>query len=240
MLKPPPDPDVERSHEERREVQLAPHGAGPLLQRDYVIVLEGAACSPEEMVRKVRSDFPRFPPEVYCIFDRPEGAEGPLQVGDTMHVYLRGAGHAGVLVTHVDARSMTLRTQQGHQEAGRITFGASYDVGGRVVFRIRSRARQGNVLRYLGYAFAGKFIQKRIWAYFLERLARECGGRMLGGVVSSTDRVSDSPADQGAEEAPTLVAKHPQGGDGSTDVPGGSADGERGRRGRGGGAAHHR
>src|SRR5207248_5651976 len=95
LLAPPPR-DVARSEEEERRVQLAKHGAGPMLQRDFVIVLEGASCSPEELMRKLRTGFPRFSPKLYCTFDRPEGSEGPLRVGDTMHVHLRGAGHAAV------------------------------------------------------------------------------------------------------------------------------------------------
>lgn len=203
LLVPPPR-DVARSEEEERRVQLAKHGAGPMLQRDYVIVLEGAKCSPEALMLKLRTEFPRFSPKLHCTFSRPRGSEGPLQVGDTMHVHLRGAGHAAVLATHVDSLRLTLRTQEGHQEAGRITFGADYDAGGRLVVRIRSRARQRNLPRFLGYAFLGMKIQSRIWSGFLTSLAADCGGRMLGGVMTCTDRVPESPADRGEEEAATL------------------------------------
>src|SRR5205085_8329926 len=113
----PEDRSVERSEEEQRPAQLAKHGAGPMLQRDFAMVLEGSGCSPEEMMLKVRAQFPRFSPARLCRFTRPSGAAGPLRVGDTMHVHLRGAGHAGVLVTHTDSYRLTLRTQQGHQEA---------------------------------------------------------------------------------------------------------------------------
>src|SRR5262249_4728480 len=173
--------DVSRSEEEQRRVQLAKHGAGPMLQRDYVVVLEGAACSPEDAMLKLRSDFPRYSPRRLCKFDRPEDGEGPLRSGATMQVHLRGAGPAAVLVTHVDPRRLTLRTQEGHQEAGRISFGASYDPGGRLVIRIRSRARQRNFPRFIAYALVGMRVQSRIWAEFLTRLAAECGGRGPGG-----------------------------------------------------------
>src|SRR5437763_1594109 len=159
----PPERPAARTDEEKRSVQLATHAAGPLLQRDWVIVLEGSACSPDDVVQKIREEFPRFSPERYCTFTRPADARGALAVGDTMHVHLRGAGRAGVLVTHVDACRLTLRTQEGHQEAGRITFGATYDSGGRVVVRIRSRSRQRNFLRFLGYSALGLAVQSRIW-----------------------------------------------------------------------------
>ena len=58
-----------------------------------------------------------------------------------MHVHMRGIGDFGVVVSHVEDGSFTLRTLEGHPEAGRITFGASRDAAGHLVLRIRSRAR---------------------------------------------------------------------------------------------------
>jgi hypothetical protein len=127
-----------------------------------------------------------------------------LSVGDTMHIDIKGYGECAVRVAHVDARRLTLRTLDGHLEAGRITFAATTDVGGRLVLRIRSRARLRNAPWYAAYALMGKHTQTRAWVTFLERLAADCGGQALGEVVQSTDRVEESPADRGEEEAPTL------------------------------------
>ena len=194
------------SREEKRPARLAPEGSGPLMQRDYVLVVEGSRLAPEEVVRLIRSGFPRFSPAGLAEFTRPEGATSPLALDDTMHIKIRGAGHCAVVVSHLSERSMTLRTLQGHIESGRITFGAGLDVGGRLVLRIRSRARWSNPPRLLGYFLGGKMIQARVWITFLERLAAECGGRRLGDVVLSTDRVSDNAADAGEEERPTFTA----------------------------------
>jgi hypothetical protein len=195
------------SPEERRGIQLASEGAGPLLQRDYVIVLEGSACTPEAVAEKIRSDFPLFSPVELARFTRPAGAAGPLVVGDTMHVRIRAVGDCGVMVTHREPRSLTLRTLEGHPEAGRITFGAYRDEAGHLVCRIRSRARQRNRRLFTGYLMAGIHGQTRVWVTFLERLAAACGGRLLGEVLTSTDEVEELPEDWGAGEAPTFVTQ---------------------------------
>jgi hypothetical protein len=193
-----------KTQEELRPAQLATDGTGPLFQRDYVAVLEGATASPEDAVRHVRADFPSFSPSELAEFSRPEGENGPLQVGDTMHVLIRGAGHCGVRVTLVEPRSLTLRTLEGHIEAGRITFGAEQDETGRVILRIRSRSRISSPARYVGYEMVGKHAQTRIWVTFLERWAERCGGRIVGQVLLAWDRVEESPADTGETERPTF------------------------------------
>src|SRR5215218_1888832 len=49
---------VAASEEEQRPIQRPSDGTGPLLQRDYVVVLEGSGCTPEAAVEKIRSNFP--------------------------------------------------------------------------------------------------------------------------------------------------------------------------------------
>jgi hypothetical protein len=169
-----------------------------------VAVLEGAAASPEEAVRHLRVAFPSLSPAELAEFSRPAGEAGPLQVDDTMHVLIRGAGHSGVRVTVVEPRSLTLRTLEGHIEAGRITFGAEQDQIGRVGLRIRSRSRISDPARYVGYEMVGKHAQTRIWVTFLERWAARCGGRIIGQVLLAWDRVEESRADAGEAEHPTF------------------------------------
>jgi hypothetical protein len=194
------------TREEKRPVQLASHGVGPLYQRDYVVVIEGSCCTAEDVAMRLRTGFPSFSPEHLAWFRRPDDATDPLVVGDTMHVFIQGAGHCGVRVVHVDERSLTLRTQGGHIEAGRITFGAYHDEVDRLVCRIRSRARIADPVRLLGYVLLGKLAQTRIWIGFLERLAAACGGKLLDHVLVATDTVAESPADRGEEDAPTFDA----------------------------------
>jgi hypothetical protein len=113
-----------------------------------------------------------------------------------------GAGHAGVVITGADARSLTIRTLKGHFEAGRITFGAESDAAGRLVFRIRSRSTIQNLPRLLAYQLMGIHVQTRIWTTFVERVAEEAGGRLVGEVVVATEPAHERPADRGGDEHP--------------------------------------
>jgi hypothetical protein len=194
------------SEEEQRKVQLATEGVGPLLQRDYVIVIEESHCTPEQAVQWVRTDFPRFSPEELARFTLPGDGSRPLDLNDTMHVLMAGTLQCGVQVVHRDRNSFTLRTLEGHPEAGRITFGAYEDEGGRLVCRIRSRARLRHQLHRFIYQLLGKHPQTRTWIVFLERLAAACGGRRLSEVLTSTEIVPETPADRGAEDTPTFTA----------------------------------
>jgi hypothetical protein len=196
--------ELGRSEEERRPVQPATRGVGELLQRDYVIVIEGSAYTPEQVVEMLRRNFPRFSPAELARFTRPSGEVGPLDVGDTMHIRIRGRGECGVIVSHLEPHSLTLRTLGGHPEAGRISFGAYRDAAGRLVCRIRSRSRLRDLVQYAGYRLLGKPAQTETWDTFLERVAETCGGRVLGKVLTSTDRVTESDADRGFVERSTF------------------------------------
>jgi hypothetical protein len=203
------DTSTVKREEELRPVQLAPEGPGPLLQRDFVAVIEGSHLTPEQAALKLRREIPLYMPEALAKFTR-SGSEGDaLEVGDTMHVRLKGAGAAAVLVTHVDARSLTVRTMEGHLEAGRNTFGFYNDEAGRLVCRVRSRARVRDLPRLLGYWLGGKANQTVIWTYFLNQVAEACGGKIVGGVREGTEEVEDSPLDAGEVEGPTFDAFNP-------------------------------
>src|SRR5205814_7432331 len=104
----------------------------------------------------------------------------------------------------VEPRSMTMETIEGHAEAGRISFATSLDESGRLVARIRSRARSSSPLLYVGHALLGKHVQSQIWVTFLERLAQACRGRILGEVIVQTDEVEETEADRGQRETPTI------------------------------------
>lgn len=190
--------------EEKHEVQPAPEGRGPLLQRDYAGVIEGTDWTPERLVERVRTDFPRFSPEELARFSRCGDPSHPIQEGEEMEVHIKGTGCHKVVAVRVEPRSLTLRTLQGHPEAGRITFGSYYDDQGRLIFRIRSRARINNLIRLIGYFLMGKAAQTHIWTTFIERVAEEAGGRIPGKVEVSTEEVEDSLPDMGGLDTPTF------------------------------------
>jgi hypothetical protein len=194
------------------DVLPASKGAGPLLQRDYWAVIAGTSLSPEEIITKVRQSFPDFAPPETAAFDRGGRPANPLEVGDQMDICIAMLGGCKVRVVHTDRLSLTLRTLEGHPEAGRITFGCGRDDQGRIVFRIRSRTRAGGWVKYLGFLLMGKQMQSRTWIRFIGNLAHACGGSVQGSVQVSTIRVADRFADEGGLDAPTFVARDPEAG----------------------------
>ena len=124
---------------------------------------------------------------------------------DVLDVHIKGAGHFGVRVLHADAQSLTLGTLLGHPEAGRITFGAYRNERGDVIFHIRSRARAGTRLRYLGFVSAGEAMQTRCWTDYVNRVAVAYGEGVLGWIHAQT-RVCDDEPEEEATGAPTYQA----------------------------------
>jgi hypothetical protein len=198
-----------KREEELRPVQLAPEGVGPLLQRDFVAIIEGSPLTPEQAALKLRCELPLYAPDALCTFKRSGNEGDPLEIGDTMHVRLKGSGAAAVTVSHVDALSLTLRTMEGHIEAGRNTFGFYRDGEGRLVCRVRSRARVRDFPRMIAYWLGGRANQSAIWTYFLNRVAHACGGKVVGQVREGTEEVVDSRLDAGEADGPTFDAFSP-------------------------------
>jgi hypothetical protein len=199
------EPLAPEAIEEPPKVLTAARGSGPLLQRDYQAVIEGATCPPEEAIEKVRAQFPRFSPDNLAAFECREGFDWPLEVGHEMQIVIRGAGLCHVRIVHANKRSLTLRTLDGHPEAGRITFGAYHDETGRLIFRIRSRARSSNKLKYVGYVFMGREMQRQVWITFIERIAELCGGHIESEITVKTTRVKSTLADRGEIDTPTFA-----------------------------------
>ena len=189
---------------EESKIQAASQGHGPLWQRDYYAQTATCASTPEALISMIRADFPAFSPAELAAFSNEKST--PLAVGDEMKVFIQGYGECGVRVVHINARSLTLRTLQGHFEAGRITFGAYYQ-NGKLCFRIRSRARSTDRLRHVGYQLIGKKLQKQTWRIFIERVVEKSGCEMIGRVQTRTRTARSTLADLGELDVPTFIAR---------------------------------
>lgn len=185
---------------------VAADGTGPLLQRDYWAVIEHSSCAPEQVMSKLLAQFPEFAPSELANFACAGPLEQPLRVGDAMQINIKMSGLCQVRIAQVDERSFTMRTLEGHPEAGRITFGAYYDERGQLTFRIRSRARASTSLKAIGYNLFGKMMQTRVWVVFIERLAAACGGTIQGEVQTAEKEIDGNIADTGELHTPTFVS----------------------------------
>ncbi|MDG3005055.1 DUF1990 family protein [Paludisphaera mucosa] len=189
---------------EVQDVIHAATGTGPLLQRDYIGAIEGGPCSPEDLAKLVRTHFTEFGPPETAAFQRRGEEHKPLEVGDELSIRLAGIMPCGVRVVQVDPLCLTLRTLCGHPEAGRISFKAGRDDQGRVTLHIRSRARSGGLIHYIGFLVLGRTMQARCWIRFIGRVAEVCGGRLDGPVRVSTSRVDLGAADCGGPDRSTF------------------------------------
>lgn len=196
----------EEMTEESLSVLPATEGTGPLFQRDYWMVLEGTRLDPPGLIKKVMEEFPRLSPEGLASFCFKEGTACPVGLETILDINILAAGACQVQMVRIEAQSFTMRTLEGHPEAGRITMGAYWDEHGRLVFRIRSRARASDPLRYVGFQFFGKELQTRIWFGFMKRLAEACGGWIQGDLHEETVEATDTLADEAGLDTPTFVA----------------------------------
>jgi hypothetical protein len=188
-------------------VDLLPahQGVGPLYQRDYWAVIDGCRGRPSDIAEDLARRFWHYPPAELVVFSRPEGAEGPLRVGDELDVHIRLAGECRVRLVARHPQSLTLATLCGHPEAGRITFGAYRNDAGDVVFHIRSRARSSSQAKYVGFLAAGEPMQTNTWTDFVTAVALTFGRGVKGEVHTRTQVIDDEP--EAASCTPTYLAE---------------------------------
>ncbi|QRO00864.1 DUF1990 family protein [Archangium violaceum] len=185
----------------------AEEGAGPLLQRDYWAVIENCGCSPSELMELVASRFAEFAPEELVIFDREDERSTPLEPGDELRVRIRGAGTFHVRIIHRDRQSLTMATLPGHPEAGRITFGAYRNEPGDVIFHIRSRARSGSRVMYLGFRTGGEAMQTNTWTDFVNTVALTVGEGVIGFIHAETTVMEEAHESADDARGPTFLAR---------------------------------
>lgn len=185
----------------------AEEGAGPLLQRDYWAIIDRCACSPSELMELVASRFAEFAPEELVVFSLEDEREGPLERGAELQVRIRGAGTFRVRIIHRDRQSVTMATLPGHPEAGRITFGAYRNARGDVIFHIRSRARSGSRVKYLGWRTGGEAMQTNTWTDFVNTVALTVGEGVIGFIHAETSVMEQEHESADDVRGPTFLAR---------------------------------
>jgi hypothetical protein len=181
-------------------------GHGPLLQRDYWAVIRQCRLAPQTLMQQVAQHFPAFAPEELVRFRRQQTSASPLQCGEILEVAITGGVDCTVTVIHRDPQSLTLATQLGHPEAGRITFGAYRNRRRDVIFHIRSRARSATPLHYAGFLTAGEVMQTSTWTDFVDRVAAYAGKGVWGSIRAGTTPLHDEDEHE-ATGQPTFFAK---------------------------------
>lgn len=180
-------------------LQPASEGEGELLQRDYWAVLKDPKFDLHGVARELIEHFEHFAPPDLVRFKRGGGAGKALARGDELEVHISPAGSFGVRVVDTNSLSLTLATDDGHPEAGRITFGVYPNDEGDIVFHIRSRARSGSKRFALGFLTAGEPMQTTTWTGYIDRLAAVVANGCRDVIHVETQKVDETEADRRVE-----------------------------------------
>ena len=75
--------------------QPAATGSGPLLERRYFMDVQRPRKSPAQLMAVVQADVHSFSPDALANFNKKNGDDGPIKVGDEFHITILGrGGHA--------------------------------------------------------------------------------------------------------------------------------------------------
>jgi hypothetical protein len=187
-----------------RDLAPARAGHGPLLQRDYWAVIDQCRLSPSQVIAFVARRFAEFAPQELVVFEC-DSSKTTLPVGTELSVRIRMAGTFRVRVVHASRCSLTLATLVAHPEAGRITFGAYRNEFDDVIFHIRSRARFGRGIHYIGYLLGADALQTNTWTEFVNRVAASTGNGALAYVHAETRQLKNLTSDDDPC-SPTFIA----------------------------------
>lgn len=177
-----------------QEVLRHQDGYGPLFHRSYSTRIRDSRLDARALMAELQRDPNRAAPTAFARFQKVHGSQGRMAPGDEYVVRMPGPWDGPVRVIEVGERSFRLATLAGHLEAGQIEFRALGDSGSEVRFEIESCARSSGRLVDLLYhrLRMAKEIQAHMWISFLERVVGMAGGRMTGGIVMETERVSEA------------------------------------------------
>ena len=183
---PPLPPDTDRSDHQGVE-----DGFGPLMHRCYIVRVDDARRSAQDVISAFAGVPDRAAPRALATFVKLHGEEGVLRVGDEFTVRMPGPWDGPVRVVEITDNGFGLATLAGHLEAGRIRFTAD-DLGpGRMELRIEAWARGGDRLSNLLFDRlpVNKEVQLHMWTSVLERLIKLSGGTRDGRIDITTRRV---------------------------------------------------
>ena len=174
------------------ELQDVADGVGPLMHRSYVVRVRDSCLSAADLIAAFAGRPNRASPRELANFDKVDGEEGELRVGDQFTIRIPGPWDGPVRVAELDDSGFGFVTLDGHLEAGRIRFSARDLDDGRVELRIESWARGGDHVSNMLFDWIGinKEVQLHMWTSVLARLTQLCAGRLDGPIVATTRRIA--------------------------------------------------
>jgi hypothetical protein len=175
-------------------IQTPEHGAGPLLHRHYRARIRDARLGAEALIAQLGADPNRVAPGGLARFEKRNGQDARIAVGDEWVVRMPGPWDGPVRVVEVTPTSFRFATLDGHLEAGQIEWHAD-EADGQLRFGIESWARSGDRLSDLMHnrLRMAKEVQLHMWTSVIERVARLVDGYLPAGIEIDTRRVESLP-----------------------------------------------
>lgn len=172
------------------ELQLPEDGVGPLFHRTYRVRIRDGRVAAEPLVSQITADPDRVAPSEFASFNKVQGEQTGMRVGDEYIVRMPGPWDGPVRVAEVTPTSFRFVTLDRHLEAGQIDFSVVGD-GDDLVFTVESWARSGDRLSNLLYGRLrmAKEVQLHMWSSFLEQVVELAEGRRAGLLEIETRRV---------------------------------------------------
>jgi pyruvate/2-oxoglutarate dehydrogenase complex dihydrolipoamide dehydrogenase (E3) component/anti-anti-sigma regulatory factor len=148
-------------------------GFGQLWQKMYRLRVTKAGSGPEDVIRTLKQNFPRFQPSYNRFYPTEKG----LQPGEVVAIDSSTPGgpvSTGVMVLYADERSFTFITPQGHPESGWVSFSA-FETNNQVIVQILGLARANDPIYEAAFRTVGSKMQVKIWKHVLTSLATYLG-----------------------------------------------------------------
>lgn len=176
---------------DRRHLQDAGIGVGPLFHRRYAVSMRDTDMEPERLMEIITADLDGIAPSELVSFDKVRGRHGEMRRDDEYVVRMPAPWDGPVRVVDVTPTSFWLVTLAGHIEAGQIQFRVTRR-DGLLRFEIESWARNGDKLAAWLYdrTRMSKEVQLHMWTTVLERITELADGRLTGGIEIETRRVA--------------------------------------------------
>ena len=160
-----------------RKLNAANGGFGRLFQKTFSVRLDGAAVTPEEVIRTWKTRFGDFWPKGQKMF-LPATGIAPGEVG-LINSSMPGTPTmaTGVLVIYADDESFSFMSPEGHPFAGPLTFSAFTDETGTTVAQAHELTRASDPFWEMAMMMPvlGERMQNDIWRSTLRNLAKHFG-----------------------------------------------------------------
>ncbi len=174
-------PDAINLNVSGKELAGPARGFGQLWRKTYRIRLHGSGATPQEVIRRWKSNFSNYWPEGSNFY----GSRPRIEEGEVAVINLEGPAGApiatGIVVVRADDKSFDFVTPQGHIFAGTLHFSAETDTRqaggqGETVAQIMALIRAGDPLFEIGARLGVIHRQEdQFWQKTLVNLAADFG-----------------------------------------------------------------